>query len=156
MKDFKLFEKEEKGKHLYRKDFIELVDSDKIWSKTMSMSEIKELLDILENEILKCSFDIDNNFVMNSRRKGLKENIVNRLSKSDIKNEDILESLFNFWEFVQDEYSGTFTSICEELGLTVQELTIMDENYRNNGIICEQEKQVILNIISILKKSIDW
>ncbi len=28
----------------------------------------------------------------------------------------------------------------------------MDEKYRSKGIICEQEKQVIMEIINILKK----
>ena len=120
----------------------------------MSIQEIKDLLQFLENEISNYIFEIDENFVMNSRRKVLKDNIMDRLNKSEIVLEDVLESLFNFWEFIQDEYSGDLIIISKELNKSVQELVDMDEKYRGKGIICEQEKQVIMEIINILKKAI--
>lgn len=120
----------------------------------MSVQEIKDLLQFLENEISNCIFEIDENFIMNSRRKVLKDNIMDRLNKSEIVLEDVLESLFNFWEFIQDEYSGDLIIISKELNKSVQELVVMDEKYRSKGIICEQEKQVIMEIINILKKAI--
>lgn len=49
-------------KYLKRLDFINLADSEKIWSKSMTLIEIKELLESLENEIQKYSFDNDKNF----------------------------------------------------------------------------------------------
>ena len=79
---------------------------------------------------------------------------MDRLNKSEIVLEDVLESLFNFWEFIQDEYSGDLIIISKELNKSVQELVDMDEKYRGKGIICEQEKQVIMEIINILKKAI--
>ena len=91
---------------------------------------------------------------MNSRRKVLKDNIMDRLNKSEIVLEDVFESLFNFWKFIQDEYSGDLIIISKELNKSVQELVVMDEKYRSKGIICEQEKQVIMEIINILKKAI--
>ena len=141
-------------KYLYRNLFLERLDSKKIWSKSMSIQEIKDLLQFLENEISNCIFEIDENFIMNSRRKVLKDNIMDRLNKSEIVLEDVLESLFNFWEFIQDEYSGDLIIISKELNKSVQELVVMDEKYRSKGIICEQEKQVIMEIINILKKAI--
>ena len=143
--------REEKNKYLYRNHFIENVDCKKIWSKSMSIQEIKDLLQFLENEISNHIFEKDENFIMNSRRKALKENIMDRLNKSEIVLEDVLESLFNLWEFIQDEYSGDLIIISKELNKSVQELVDMDEKYRNKGIICEQEKQVIMEIINILK-----
>lgn len=73
-----------KRNYLKRSDFINSVDSNKIWSKSMSLDEIKYLLEYLENEISKYEFDIDKNFIMNSRRKGLKEMIEARLQKTDV------------------------------------------------------------------------
>ena len=70
-----LFDKLKKKNYLKRTDFINFVDSNKIWSKSMTLDEIKELLEFLKNEISKYEFDIDKNFIMNSRRKGLKSNI---------------------------------------------------------------------------------
>ncbi|MBE6141195.1 MAG: hypothetical protein E7172_06710 [Firmicutes bacterium] len=143
-----LFDKLKKKNYLKRTDFINFVDSNKIWSKSMTLDEIKELLEFLKNEISKYEFDIDKNFIMNSRRKGLKSNIEERLLKNDgNKNELVLESVFNFWEIVGDEYFGDFISISKDLGLSVQELTRMDNEYRKKGIICIQERDIILEII---------
>ena len=151
-----LFNKFKKKNYLKRTDFINSVDSNKIWSKSMTLDEIKELLEHLKNEISKYEFDIDENFIMNSRRKILKSNIEERLLKNEGKANDIvLESVFNFWEIVGDEYFGDFISISRDLGLTVQELTRMDDEYRKKGIICVQERDVILEIIQVIKNYIN-
>ena len=59
----------------------------------------------------------------------------------------VSESVFNFWEIIGDEYFGDFISISRDLGLSVQELTRMDNEYRKKGIICVQERDIILEII---------
>ena len=88
-------------KYLKRTDFINSVDSNKIWSKSMTLSEIKLLLEHLENELSKYYYDKDKNFIMNNRRKGLKRMIEERLQKKDGNiNELVAESVFNFWEFL--------------------------------------------------------
>lgn len=146
-----LFDKFKKKNYLKRVDFINCVDSNKIWSKTMTLEEIKELLEHLKNEISKYEFDIDKNFIMNSRRKTLKTMIEERLSKSDRDiNELVSESVFNFWEIIGDEYFGDFISISRDLGLSVQELSRMDNEYRKKGIICVQERDIILEIIDFI------
>ena len=151
-----LFNKFKKKNYLKRTDFINSVDSNKIWSKSMTLDEIKELLEHLKNEISKYEFDIDENFIMNSRRKILKSNIEERLLKNEGNANDIvLESVFNFWEIVGDEYFGDFISISRDLGLTVQELTRMDDEYRKKGIIWVQERDVILEIIQVIKNYIN-
>ena len=151
-----LFNKFKKKNYLKRTDFINSVDSNKIWSKSMTLDEIKELLEHLKNEISKYEFDIDENFIMNSRRKILKSNIEERLLKNEGNANDIvLESVFNFWEIVGDEYFGDFISISRDLGLTVQELTRMDDEYRKKGIIYVQERDVILEIIQVIKNYIN-
>lgn len=145
-----------KNNYLYRSDFINLVDSDKIWSKTMSISEIKELLNILEEEISKHDYEKDNNYLMNSRRVGLRKAIEeNLLIKDRDTDRYLLESLFNFWEFVNDEYSGNFLNLPEELGLSIQELSNMDIEYRKKGIISIEEKDDILKMIEILNNYIN-
>lgn len=146
-----LFDKFKKKTYLKRTNFINFVDSKKIWSKTMTLGEIKELLEYLKNEISKYEFDIDKNFIMNSRRQGLKSTIEERLLKNDGNiNDLVLESIFNFWEIIGDEYFGDFISISRDLGLTVQELTRMDNEYRKKGIICVQERDMILEIIDLI------
>ena len=145
-----------KKNYLKRTVFINSVDSNKIWSKSMTKPEIKMLLDHLENELSKYDFDEDKNFIMNNRRKGLKRMIEERLQKneSDI-NEIISESLFNFWEFVGDEYPGNIISDVQELGISIKEFDAMDKAYREKGIICIQERNAILEMIHEIKKAIN-
>lgn len=145
-----------KKNYLKRTDFINSVDSNKIWSKSMTKPEIKTLLDHLEIELSKYDFDEDKNFIMNNRRKGLKRMIEERLQKNegDI-NEIISESLFNFWEFVSDEYPGNIISDVQELGISIKEFDAMDKAYRDKGIICIQERDAILEMIHEIKKAIN-
>ncbi len=146
-----LFDKLKKKNYLKRTIFINSVDSNKIWSKSMTLAETKELLEYLKNEFSKYEFDIDKNFVMNTRRKGLKLKIEELLLKDKGNpNDIILEALFYFWEIVGDDYSGNFILISKELGLTVQELTRMDDEYRKKGIICIQERDFILKVIDLI------
>ena len=49
----------------------------------------------------------------------LKDNSIDRLNKSEVVLGDVLESLFNFWEFTQDEYSGDLIIISKELNKSV-------------------------------------
>lgn len=145
-----------KDNYLKRDDFINSVDSNKIWSKSMTISEIKLLLEHLENELSKYEFYTDENFIMNSRRKNLKGMIEERLQKNEGNiNELFSEALFNFWEFVGDEYSGNSIEIRRELGLSMQEFDAMDKSYRDKGIICVQEKNVILEMIKTIEIYID-
>lgn len=142
--------------YLKRTDFINSVDSNKIWSKIMTSSEIKELLVKLETEISKYEFDADKNFIMNSRRKCLKRMIEERLQKDKGNaNELVADSLFNFWEFVGDEYPGNIISDVQELGISIKEFDAMDKAYREKGIICSQEKDIILDMIRIMENYID-
>ena len=145
-----------KLKKLNRNDFIKLVDNNKIWSKTMTLTEIKELLEYLEKEIPKYKYDYDKKFIMNLRRKELKSKIEKILAQNYGNiNDRVTESLFIFWEFVGDEYPGNIISNCRELGLSVKEYEAMDNSYRKKGIICIQEKEVILEIMQAIKNYIN-
>ena len=145
-----------KKNYLKRTDFINLVDSDKIWRKTMSLPEIKDLLEFFEKEISKYDFEEDKNFVMDSRREGLKNMIDERLTKYKTdKDDDVLESLFNFWEFVNNEYPAITVELLQRLKKSVVELDNMCKKYTENGIICKQEKDAILEMIQTIKKHIN-
>ena len=154
-----LFDNFQKKNYLKRIEFIKSLDVKKIGSKSMTISETEELLNLLENKISKHKFILDKNFIMNSRRKTLKSMIEERLLKNnrDI-NELVSETLFNFFEFVSDEYpggAGGIMSTCKELGITIKEFDSMDNEYRQKGIICIQERDIILEIIQIIKNYIN-
>lgn len=137
---------------LNRKKFINLVDGDKIWSKVLNVEEILELLKRLEKEISKHKFENDNNFIMNPRRTSLRNMIYENLDTSNEKMEEkVKEALFNFWEFVNDEYDGNLSMLAAELNLSPDELTSMCKKYRESNIICLQEKDAILGMIQKIK-----
>ena len=143
-----------RDKNLKRVDFINSVDSDKIWKKQLTISEIKELLGDLIEQLTHYDYSLDNDFFMNGRRRYCKETIEKLMSKDNKNKNDILESLFTFWEFVGDEYAGTLYSASEELEIPVQKLEVMDQDYRKRGIICSQEKDIIIDLINTIEDGI--
>lgn len=151
-----LFSKFKKKNYLKRAELISSVDSNKIWAKSLTLVEINELLDYLKSKINEYEFDFDKNFIMNSRRKRLKSLIEESLLKEDMAiNRRVSESLFNFWEFISDEYPGNIVSDCKELGISIKKFDAMDNEYRKKGIICTQERAIILEIIQTIKKYIN-
>lgn len=151
-----LFSKFKKINYLKRAELIDSVDSKKIWAKSLTLVETNELLDYLKSKINEYEFDFDKNFIMNSRRKGLKSLIEERLLKEDMDiKRRVSESLFNFWEFISDEYPGNIASDCKELGISIKKFDAMDNEYRKKGIICIQERDIILDIIQTIKKYIN-
>lgn len=66
-------------KYLKRTDFMNSVDTNKIWSKKVTIPETLDIIEQLENELANHKFKKDNNFLVNQRRKGLKETITNEL-----------------------------------------------------------------------------
>lgn len=141
-------------KKLKREDFINSVDSDKIWKKKLTIPEIKEVFNTLIGLLTQYDFSLDNDFFMNGRRRYCKDTIEKLMSKDDKNHNDILDGLFAFWEFVGDEYAGTLYSASEELEIPVQKLEMMDQDYRKRGIICTQEKDIIIDLIKSIEDGI--
>ena len=142
-------------KYLKRTDLINSVNSDKIWSKSLTMPEIKELLEALETKISKHKYTIDKNFLMDGRRSFLKSNIEKRFLKGNkYTEEDILESLFNFWEFVNNEYHVITPDALHRYNLTREKMDSMCMKYTKKEIICLQEKDAILEMIQTIKNYI--
>lgn len=141
-------------KKLKREDFINSVDSDKIWKKKLTIPEIREVFNTLIGQLTQYDFSLDNDFFMNGRRRYCKDTIEKLMSKDDKNHNDILDGLFAFWEFVGDEYVGTLYSASEELEIPVQKLEMMDQDYRKRGIICTQEKDIIIDLIKTIEDGI--
>ena len=63
----------------------------------------------------------------------------------------VTEALSTLWEFVNDEYAGNAIEYCREFGISTEEFYKMDKKYRKKGIICLQEKNIILEILSCIE-----
>lgn len=142
-------------KKLKRKTFLNLVDGNKIWNKSLSSKETLVLLDNLKERLNYFKFKKDNNFIMNDRRCLLKEMITDRFNTSKNYEENIKESLFNLWEFASDEYNGSLFTASEKLDISVQKLEEMCKKYKDKNIICLQEKEIILEIINEITSYIE-
>lgn len=140
--------------NLKRADFMSLIDIEKIHDQKVSIEEIRNMLNTMEEELSKHAFVTDKNYIFNARRKSLKSQMESFLMKSDNTNEFLYYALHNFWEFISDEYPGNPMETCREFGIPIKEFDKMDMTYRKKGIICLQEKEDILKLIHIIKNNI--
>lgn len=143
-----------KKKHLKRADFMSLIDIEKIHTQKISIEEIRNMLNTMEEELSKHAFVTDKNYIFNARRKSTKSQMEDFLQKRNEKKEFLYYALHNFWEFISDEYPGNPMETCRKLGISIQEFDKMDISYRKKGIICLQEKEDILKLIHIIKNNI--
>lgn len=137
-------------KQLKREILVNSVNNDKIWSKELTIKEIRELLDNLKNIISKYKYKKDKNFFIDGRR----EIMLNYVQQKDETEEEIKGALFNFWEFVNNEYCGSTHKLAQELNVSNNKLHNMWDKYNKRGIICLQEKEEILKMINILEDKI--
>lgn len=147
------------NKVLKRKELIEIVDefykSHPRFSPSNPIIEPKEILKTLNeirNRINEVKFYYeDYNFFTCGRRDALKKEFY-----SFFKDQDMLDKGINF------VYYFAFKNLTEYIECDVwvnkrygQEVVEKSEQYKNKGIICEQEKDIILEIISEFEKRIN-
>lgn len=151
-----MFSEKNKKNYLNRNVLIHSFDSEKIWSKSLNIADILDLLNQLIDKISSYDFELDNNFIMNERRNNLKNSIFERISNTNNQYEYIIkESLFNLWEFINDEYDGDLMSISKKLNIPLKDVISMCDKYRLKNIISLQEKDIIVDIINEIKKYIN-
>ena len=145
------------GNPLYRKTLLDSVDSRQIWSKELSISDITDIIKKIEEIISLYDYKYDKKFVMEGRRNSLKRSIHEWLNNSNnnLYEDNIREALFNLWEFVNDEYDSNLDIVASELNIPLKKVIKMCDDYRKQGIISLQEKDVIIGMIEEIKKYID-
>lgn len=137
-------------KKLKRLEFINSVDSNKIWSKELSIQEIDELLEKLKQELSKYNYKKDKDFFIDGRRSIMKRYV----KEKEATEFHIKGSLFNFWEYVNNEYYGSSPDLVEKLKKSNFELSKIWDKYNKKGIICLQEKEDILEMINLIQDKI--
>ncbi len=137
-------------KQLKRLEFINSVDSNKIWSKELSIQEIDELLEKLKQELSKYNYKKDKDFFIDGRRSIMKRYV----KEKEATEFYIKDSLFNFWEYVNNEYYGSSPDLVEKLKKSNFELSKIWDKYNKKGIICLQEKEDILEMINLIQDKI--
>jgi len=141
-------------KELNKQEILARKESNQIWTKTLTLEEIIILLDEIKKETSLYKFKFDKHFIMNSRRQTLKKIIYERLDDQNENNlKDIQESLFNLWEFIRDEYDGDIKQTSKIFKVPGKNIIKRCNKYRKKSIMCLQEKNIILEIITKIEKS---
>lgn len=143
------------NKLLKRKTLLKSIELNSIWKKTINLEDALNILNILEEKLSNYKFEIDNDFIMNSRRTALKDMTLERLNSLQYSAEKtIKDSMFNFLEFISDEYDGNWAMTSRELNLPINEVIEKCEKYRKKAIISLQEKDIIIDMITKMKQFI--
>ena len=128
-----------------------LIDFEKEWlsehpNKNENPQEYESLLDGLVDIISKHEYEEDNRFVTYGRRDFLRKEFTKYLNEETFSGRGKFNDAF---VDLADYYSGdtwiSSTSVPKELDLV--KIRKEDSEYREEGIICKQEKEIILEMI---------
>lgn len=121
--------------------------------KDVNANEYLPLLNDLENEMLKHEYEFDNRFVTYCRRDFLRKEFTDYLEGNTFSG----RGKFNdaYVDLSEYFYGNTWIS----LGTVPEKLDFrnvirQDDEYKNSGIICEQEKDILLDMIKEFKHHI--
>ncbi len=132
-------------KTLTRKEILSLEDEASIWHMSLSDNDVLDLLNDFKTKLNDYAFNTDSDFVMNDRRVVLSENIDRFI---ETKESGYLQhALRAIWEFISDDYGNSFKYIVAQTGDSFEMLKNADDRYRSRGIVCLEEKNIILELV---------
>ena len=135
-----------------------LIDIDKNWwnnhqMKDMNLNEYLTLLNHLENEILKHEYEFDNRFVTYCRRDFLRKEFTYYLEENTFSGIGKFNDAYvDLCEYFYGDTWISGGSVPENLD--AENVIIQDYEYKNSGIICQQEKEILLDMIKEFKHHI--
>ena len=117
------------------------IDLTNISATSVSFKDVNdtEVKDRLSNDLSNQMIDLNRN------------TIIHRIN--DNSDDSVLESLFNLWEYINNEYCIPL-QVASQLKIPAYTVDKMWQEYKKSGIICSQEKDEILEMISYIKESI--
>lgn len=131
---------------LHRRDFIEFINNKFNYRKDDISKLTVDVLDEIYSELLKYNYNTDDRFYTYCRRDFLQKEIDFYLA-----NNQLLDAFVNFCEYVEANTWIDLASTPE--GLNIREVLDNDSKYKEDGIICEEEKNKIIEMINTLKDS---
>ena len=108
---------------------------------------IENMLNDLENTLLKNNCEYDKRFVTYCRRDFLRKEFTSRLNKENIDNYNdyLIDAFYDLYDYIVCDVWIQLSFIPKELD--AKEIITEDDNYKKDGIICEQEKDKIIKMI---------
>ena len=141
--------------YLKRKDLIDCC-LPYMWREDLTKEEVLDILNKYEELLNKYDYNLDNDFIMNSRRLYEIERIKMLTSKPFEEAINGVDNMMHsFWEFISEEYCGTAYEEMEKRNISRDEINNIWNRYKEKGIISLQEKEKILEMISIIKNYIN-
>lgn len=147
------------NKKLNRNVLVEIVQKFDLRNKenkdnTDNKQVLYELLLNLEKVLNKVNLKDDDRFFTYCRRDYLRKEFIDKLNKKHIEtNSDyLIDAYYNLYDYITNDTWISLASIPE--GINAKEVIRKDEEYKKSGIICNQEKQILLEMIQELKVAI--
>ncbi|MBE6156134.1 MAG: hypothetical protein E7161_00095 [Firmicutes bacterium] len=115
---------------------------------------ISNLLLNIEKKLNNKSFKIDERFFTYCRRDFLRKEFTDKLNKQNIQmnNDYLIDAYFNLYDYVSNDTWISLSSIPN--GISAQEVIEKDNDYKKSGVICLQEKEILLEMIQELKQAL--
>jgi len=150
-----LFDKKLKRKQLVNiaQEFYKNYQNEKDIQK--KKQKIRDLLLSLEQCLNKSELKRDDRFFTYCRRDFLRQEFTDKLNKKNIKlnNDYLLDAYFNLYDYIVNDTWISMGSIPNDI--SAQDVIKKDDEYKNSGIICFQEKEILLDMIHELREAID-
>lgn len=152
-KYIEIIKKRESKMSLKREKLIKIVDN--FYSKRSEYSANNDLMSLylqtlnnLSEVLLNYECEADNRFVTYCRRDFLKQELATSLER-----EDYDQAFYDIIDYVKADTwisPGSVPPECKFL-----EIVDMDEEYKNSGIVCKQEQEIILSMIKDFKDLVE-
>lgn len=116
---------------------------------------MKNLMLNLEKELNTKKISSDDRFYTYCRREFLRKEFTDKLNKENIKmnNDYLLDAYYNLYDYISNDTWISLSSIPN--GISAQEVIKKDEEYKKSGVICLQEKEILLDMINELNQAIE-
>ena len=142
---------------LERNKLIEI--DDKLQKIEINNVQILEALNEMSNIIDSHEFESDNKFYVFSRRKSLIEQFENNIHNVD-NTRHIIDAYFNLSDMIKcDDYTNSFISMSDKneilkMGLNSEQVESDLKEYKDSGIVCLEEKDIISSMIEKIKEKL--
>lgn len=144
-------------KQLQRKNLVNIIEN---WDKRKETSIDKEAyltyLNKLEEEINKHSYKNDDRFITYGRRDFLRREFTERLNFAVQANDTnkYINALVDLEEYIYTQNYISITSIPNNETKDFRKLDKINTEYYNSGIICKEEKDIIVDMIQEFKQKL--
>lgn len=107
-----------------------------------------ETLNNLEEQLINCEYNDDSRFVTFSRR-----DFLNKEMYTSLKQENYEQAFYDIIDYVK---ADTWISMGDvPLEYNFHDIVKMDDEYKNSGIICKQEQEILLQMIKDFKDLVE-